>query len=396
MKMKLLFLVGTLVLSLSLFASENLLVWCEPHKLETITSLAEEWSQKTGVEVDVEPVSVLETANKVQLAGPVGKGPDVFCCLSGQLALLVNTGTIAPIDAEKCDLSHFMKNSVSAATIGGKLYGIPYDVSTVALIYNIDLWPQAPKTFEELIEWSQIRRQKGEYGLLWPLENFYYSYAFIAGFGGYIFGKNHDGQWNSEDIGLATEEAEKALQLLLSLRKSDVIPVGVDALTAQTLFVEQRAAAIIDGPWVLSEIKKSGINFDVVPIPPFENGLKPAPFVSFKWWHISSYSTMKEKALEFINFITSKDAMYKSYINAEGIPPRLDVLNLPEVSKNPEVIGFGLQASLGSVVPDIPAMNVVWVPMNRALELALKEEESIADALRDAVSIIVEDIAEMQ
>lgn len=395
MKTRFLFLVGVFVLSLSLFA-ESLLVWCEPQKLETITSLAKEWSQKTGVEVDVEPVSVLETANKVQLSGPVGKGPDVFCCLSGQLALLVNTGTVAPIDAEECDLSHFMENSVSAATIGGKLYGIPYDVSTVALIYNTDLWPKAPKTFEELIEWSQIRRQEGEYGLLWPMENFYYSYAFIAGFGGYVFGKNDDGQWNPEDIGLANEETENALELLLSLRKSDTIPVGVDALTAQTLFVERRAAAIIDGPWVLSEIKKSGINFNVVPVPSLKNGSKPAPFVSFKWWHISSYSNAKEKALEFINFITSKDAMYASYMNAEGIPPRLDVLNLPEVSKNPEVVGFGMQASLGSVVPDIPAMNVVWVPMNRAIELALKEEQSIADALQDAVSIIVEDIAEMQ
>lgn len=132
-------------------AADPLVVWCEPHKVQTMEELARQWAKDTGMAVKVEPVSVLETANKVQLSGPLGKGPDVFCCLSGQLGMLVTTATVAPIDRSSLDLSNFMPVGLEAAGHGGKLYGIPYDVSTVALIYNKDLMPEPPATMNDLI-----------------------------------------------------------------------------------------------------------------------------------------------------------------------------------------------------------------------------------------------------
>lgn len=142
-------------------AADPLVVWCEPQKQATIQAIAAEWTKQSGIPVQVEAVSVLETANKIQLAGPVGKGPDVFCCLSGQLGMLVTTGIATPIDASLLDLSQFMKIGLDGATQNGKLYGVPYDIASVGLIYNKKMWPQPPATMDELITKSRELKAQG-------------------------------------------------------------------------------------------------------------------------------------------------------------------------------------------------------------------------------------------
>lgn len=388
---------GALILSLAVIpsiAADPLVVWCEPQKMATIEPLAARWSKETGVPVNVEPVGVLETANKVQLAGPMGKGPDVFCCLSGQLGMLVVTGTIDPIDTKGFDLSNFMKVGLDAATFDGKLYGVPYDISSVGMIYNKSIWPEPPETFAEMIAKSRELRKKGMFGILWPLENFYFTYAIMAGYGGYVFAPTKAG-WDPKNIGLANQGSVKAIKLLKTLRDEGLIPVGTDHVVAPAKFSEGKAAAIIDGSWALAGIKQAGIDYGVAPLPKLDNGKYPAPFVSLKWWHVSSYSQRKADATKLIAYLTTRDAMYASFKAAEGIPPRLDVLEMPDVKVMPEVAGYGAQANYGSILPDIPEMNPVWVPMNNAIEIALRGDRSVEAALADAVKIIEQNIAEL-
>jgi len=376
-------------------AADPIVVWCEPQKQATIQAVSAEWTKQSGIPVQVEAVSVLETANKIQLAGPVGKGPDVFCCLSGQLGMLVTTGIAAPIDASLLDLSQFMKVGLEGATQNGKLYGVPYDISSVGLIYNKKMWPKPPATMDELIAKSRELKAQGKFGLLWPLENFYFTYAIMAGYGGYVFAPTATG-WDVNDIGLANQGSVKAIKLVKTLRDSGLIPVGTDHVVAPGMLCESKAAAIIDGSWALGSVQQAGIEYGVAAIPKLDNGKYPAPFVSLKWWHVSSYSKRRAEAVKLIAALTTKDAMYRSFKNAEGIPPRLDVLDMPDVKNKPEVAGYGAQANYGSILPDIPEMNVVWVPMNSAIEIALRGDRTVEDALADAVKVIKQSIAELK
>ncbi len=389
---------GALILSLAVIpsmAADPLVVWCETVKMQTIEPLVAQWSKETGVPVKVEPAGILETANKVQLAGPMGKGPDVFCSVSGTLGMLVVTGTVAPIHTEFLDLSNFMKVGLDAATFNGGLYGVPYDISSVAMIYNKKIWPEPPKTFEEMIAKSHDLQKQGKSGILWPLETFYHSYAIMAGYGGYIFAETESG-WDVKNIGLANAGSVKGVALLKRLRDEGLVPVGTDYVVAPARFSEGKAAAIIDGSWALPGIQQAGIDYGVAPLPKLDNGVHPAPFVSLKWWHVSSYSQRQVEAAKLIAYITTKEAMYASFKAAEGIPPRLDVLEMPDVKAAPEVAGYGAQANYGSILPEVPEVNQVWVIMDKAIEVALRGDKSIEAALRDAVGIIEEDIAEQK
>ena len=49
----------------------------------------------------------------------------------------------------------------------GQLWGLPkYAFNSVALIYNKDLLPEVPATFEELVEVGKELTKNGQYGLL--------------------------------------------------------------------------------------------------------------------------------------------------------------------------------------------------------------------------------------
>ncbi|MEA4883672.1 MAG: maltose ABC transporter substrate-binding protein [Clostridia bacterium] len=390
--------VGLLLLSLSAVyavAADPIVVWCEPQKVATIRAIADEWTKTSGRSVSIESVGVLETADRIALAGPMGKGPDVFCSLSGKLGILTVTGMLSPIDRTSIDASKFMKVGLDGATVDGKLYGVPYDISTIGLIYNKKIWPTPPATMDEMISRSKELLKKGMFGVLWPMENFYYAYPFMNAYGGYVFTPTANG-WDAKNIGLANAGSVKALKLLKVFRDEGLIPVGTDYVAAPAKFTEGKAAAIVDGPWIITNVKQAGIDYGVAPLPKLDNGKYPSPFVSLKWWHVSSYSKNKADAVKLIAYLTSRDAMLRSFRNAEGIPPRLDVLDTPEAKNSPEVVGFGAQADYGCILPDIPEMNAVWVPMNNAIDIVLRNQNSPDRALADAVTLIKEANAELK
>ncbi len=100
---------------------------------------------------------------------------------------------LAPIDlGDKADA--FTDVTLDAFTIDGQLYGMPYAIENLALFRNTDLAPEAPETWEELIEMSQPLIDSGDaaYGLAFPGTS-YDIYPLHTSFGGYIFGQDENG-----------------------------------------------------------------------------------------------------------------------------------------------------------------------------------------------------------
>ena len=55
----------------------------------------------------------------------------------------------------------------------------------------------------------------------------YYAQGVMSGYGGYIFGKNSEGSFNAEDIGLNNDGAVEAAQYIEQFYKSGVFPKGI-------------------------------------------------------------------------------------------------------------------------------------------------------------------------
>lgn len=392
----LLVLALVLVLSSSALAATKLVIWeSQGPETEFINAVKAEFTKETGIEVEVVGIDQLSQAAKLALDGPAGKGADIVVWPHDRIGQAVEEGILAPLPVTKEQLASFIESTVVAMSYGGQVYGIPYSLETTALIYNKDLLPVVPNTMDSLFTIAKEMTGNGQYGFLYDISNFYFTYGFIGGYGGYVF-KNTAKGLDVEDIGLANKGAVEGAELIKRFRTGGLIPEGTDYGVTDGLFKEGKVAAIINGPWAFAEYKKAGINYGIAPLPKLSNGQYPTTFIGVKGYYVSAFSKNKEAALQFALWLTSKQMAYKHYQMNAIIPTSKEVLDMPEFKQNGDFLAFATQAGRGVPMPNVPEMGQVWDPMANAITYILTGQATPKASLEMAVETIHENIYEMK
>ncbi|KAF2957117.1 sugar ABC transporter substrate-binding protein [Thermotoga sp. Ku-13t] len=383
------FLIVVLVLMAFLvFAQAKLTIWCSEKQVDILQRLGEEFKAKYGVTVEVQYVNFSDIKPKFLTAAPEGQGADIIVGAHDWVGELVANGLLEPIPNFQ-ELSQFFSSGLSAFSYGGRLYGLPYALEAIALIYNKDYVSEPPKIVEEMIKLAKQIDQEfaGEVrGLIFPATTFYYVVPFIFGYGGYVFKDTPTGL-DVKDIGLANEGAIKAAKLLKRLVDEKVIDPADNYQIMDSMFKEGKAAMIINGPWAIKDYRDAGIDYGVALIPEPEPGVVARPFVGVQGFMVNSKSPNKLLAMEFLtNFIAKKDTMYKLYLADPRLPARKDVLDL--VNDNPDVVAFTLSAGNGIPMPNVPQMGFVWGAMDDALNIIVNGKATPEEAMKNAVERI--------
>lgn len=384
---KLLVLVLASIAFLTL-AQPKLVIWCSEKQVDILQRLGEEFKARYGVVVEVQYVNFPDIKPKFLTAAPEGQGADIIVGAHDWVGELVANGLLEPIPSF-AELSQFFESGLSAFSYGGRLYGLPYALEAIALIYNKDYVPAAPKTVEEMIKIAkQIDAEfaREVRGLVFPVTTFYYAVPFIFGYGGYVFKDTPTGL-NVKDIGLANEGAIKGARLIKRFVDEKIIDPADNYQIMDSMFKEGKAAMIINGPWAIKDYRDAGIDYGVALIPDMEPGLVAKPFVGVQGFMVNSKSANKLLALEFLtNFIAKRDTMYRLYLADPRLPARKDVLEL--VKDNPDVVAFTLSAGNGIPMPNVPQMGFVWGAMDDALNLIVNGKATPEEAMKNAVERI--------
>ncbi len=377
-----------LVLAVFIFAQQKLVIWCSEKQVDILQALGREFKAKYGVEVEVQYVPFGDIKPKFLTAAPQGQGADIIVGAHDWVGELVANGLLEPIPSF-AELGQFFDSGLQAFSYGGKLYGLPYALEAIALIYNKDYVPQPPKTVDELIAIAKKVEKEfgGEVrGLIFPVTTFYFSVPFIFGYGGYVF-KSTPAGLDVKDIGLANEGAIKGLALLKKFVDEGIITPGDNYEIMDSMFREGRAAMIINGPWAIKAYADAGVDYGVALIPDVASGLVARPFVGVQGFMVNTKSPNLLLAKEFlINYVAKKDTMYRIYLADPRLPARKDVLEL--VKDNPDVVAFTLSAGNGIPMPNVPQMGFVWGAMDDALNLVVNGRATPAEAAKNAVERI--------
>lgn len=384
---KLLVLVLASIAFLTL-AQPKLVIWCSEKQVDILQRLGEEFKARYGVVVEVQYVNFPDIKPKFLTAAPEGQGADIIVGAHDWVGELVANGLLEPIPSF-AELNQFFESGLGAFSYGGRLYGLPYALEAIALIYNKDYIPAAPKTVEEMIKIAkQIDAEfaREVRGLVFPVTTFYYAVPFIFGYGGYVFKDTPTGL-NVKDIGLANEGAIKGARLIKRFVDEKIIDPADNYQIMDSMFKEGKAAMIINGPWAIKDYRDAGIDYGVALIPDMEPGLVAKPFVGVQGFMVNSKSANKLLALEFLtNFIAKRDTMYRLYLADPRLPARKDVLEL--VKDNPDVVAFTLSAGNGIPMPNVPQMGFVWGAMDDALNLIVNGKATPEEAMKNAVERI--------
>ncbi|MDQ0254620.1 arabinogalactan oligomer/maltooligosaccharide transport system substrate-binding protein [Evansella vedderi] len=369
---------------------ESLTIWANDsdNELDLYEELGAKYTEKTGIEVEIVPFSMLEQVDALSLDAPAGRGPDLFFQPHDMVGNIYLQGLAAELELTEEQLAGYPEGAIDAFFYNGHQLGIPVVTETYALFYNTDLVPDAPQTMDELMEIAAnlTNASQDEYGFLMEATNFYFAYPFLTGPGGYVFGTDEEGSLNPDDIGLAKDGAVQGAELIQSWFENGYMPRGINGDIMSGLFRDGKVGAVVTGPWSIQEYRADlGDSFAIAPLPTVD-GEPLNSFSGVKGWMVSEYSEHKDWATDLALFFTNAENAERNFELTGELPARVDVEIDDELRA-----AILEQAQHAIPMPNIPEMGQVWEPMGDALEF-ISQGDDAREVLEEAVEQIIEQI----
>ena len=375
-------------LAASAFAAEpgKLLVWINGDKgYNGLQKIGDEFAKKTGVQVVVEHPE--DAPGKFQQAAAAGKGPDIWIWPHDRIGEWIAGGLLQPLTPSKKAIADIDSLAMKAFTVGGKTWGYPMSIEAVSLVYNKDLVPTPPKTFEEVMALDKKLSAQGKKAILWDYNNTFFTWPLLAAGGGYPFKLKADGTYDAADTGVNNAGALAGALMLAKLVADGVMPKGASYSDMEAGMAQGKVAMMINGPWSWDNLKKANINFGVAKIPSV-GGKKAAPFVGVLGAMVSKASPNRDVAVEFIeNYLLSVSGLKMVNDDVPLGTPASKAL-FAELKSNPNIQATMSSALDGAPMPNNPEMGRFWSSMQSALQNMTEGRQAPKEALDAAAKRI--------
>jgi maltose-binding protein MalE len=368
-------------------AGDGLTLWVyDDGRIEVLTELGEQFADEFGVGVTVEAVDLTELRNQMLLGGS-GSGPDLAIVPHDNLGSLAENGAVAPIDlGEKID--EYLPTSVEGFTYDGELLGVPLAVENIGFFYNTDLVDSPPATWDDVREAGSALVDSGDADAVVAFPDLTYnSYPLYTSFGGYIFGRDADGSFTADDIGMTNEGMVAGLEWIGALATDGLIPENVDWEAAHVLFETGRTPFILTGPWAVDRFQEAGVPYTVAPFPAAEPGGTPGhPFLGIQGLIVNANSDQLLLAEAFATELIATEEAMTAIFEAEPRPSAW--ASVFDLADDADSLGFGDAGVGAEPMPSIPAMGFVWDAWVEAGTLVMTGELEPDAALAQAVEQI--------
>ena len=335
-----------------------------------------------------------------------GGGPELVYGPSDYVGAFESMGIIRPLD-DLFPATYYAGFDPKALTrYNGKLYQLGDEIGNhLALGWNRELFAaagldRAPRTFEELVEFGRRLTvdidgdgRVDQYGLVWNYTEPFFFMPFFTAFGGRVL---DDG--NRPD--LDTPAAVEAFAFMLRLRnEARIVPKETDYEIAETMFLEKRAAMIINGPWAWGRyVDRLGPAFALDLLPRNETtGIAAAPLITTKGYYVNRSVTGEklEAVRTFLLFILAPESQVIFSERLKTIPSQIAAQEDPRVVSDPFIRISVEQVRLGVPSPLIPEMRAVWDAMRPPYQSVLGGNLTPAAAAREMQRLAVQKIREM-
>jgi len=273
-------------------APKSITIWADAPHAAVLSQLLANGYQ--GVKVDVVTKDLAAIRDQVGKE-PLATAPDIIWgdqSWSGDLAL---AKTIVPVALSAARTKQFPKNVLSGYNWSGKGYGLPVQVSNVAMITNVELVPKQPTTFSELTAMAAKLKKsgKGKKGFAvgqGPNSDGYSLYPLFSGLGGFFFGKGADGNWDPSVVGLSDPTFLKNSKQIDQWNASGLINSAMTPDDARKAFANGKAPFWMAGPEDMATLKGLTFVYRITSVPAPVSGVKASPLLRVQGFNITSYA----------------------------------------------------------------------------------------------------------
>nr|2NVU_B Chain B, Maltose binding protein/NEDD8-activating enzyme E1 catalytic subunit chimera [Homo sapiens] len=359
----------------------KLVIWINGDKgYNGLAEVGKKFEKDTGIKVTVEHPDKLE--EKFPQVAATGDGPDIIFWAHDRFGGYAQSGLLAEITPDKAFQDKLYPFTWDAVRYNGKLIAYPIAVEALSLIYNKDLLPNPPKTWEEIPALDKELKAKGKSALMFNLQEPYFTWPLIAADGGYAF-KYENGKYDIKDVGVDNAGAKAGLTFLVDLIKNKHMNADTDYSIAEAAFNKGETAMTINGPWAWSNIDTSKVNYGVTVLPTFK-GQPSKPFVGVLSAGINAASPNKELAKEFLeNYLLTDEGL--EAVNKDKPLGAVALKSYEEeLAKDPRIAATMENAQKGEIMPNIPQMSAFWYAVRTAVINAASGRQTVDAALAAA------------
>lgn len=312
-----------------------------------------------------------ELRNLFITASVGGQGPELVFGPADNVSIFALTESIRPITDVLPDsfLASFNEDGIV------QWEGTPWFVADqvgnhLTYVYNKALMPSPPTTMDSLITiLKQVQsRDEVRYGLTWNYTEPFFFIPFLTCSGGWVM----DEQGNPT---LDNEATVRAIQFVLDLRdKHQLIPAQSDYNVAETLFKDQLAASIINGPWSWAGYSDAGVDYGLARIPRMDASSDwCAPVISAKGYAVNV--NVNDEKLPYVHdllvYLTGPEMQTRMAEEIATIPVIDAVRNAEVVQQNPVLQASLRQVEVGRPMPTAPQMRQIWDGMRGPYQLVM-------------------------
>lgn len=282
----------------------------------------------------------------------------------------------------------------------GHTWSIPFGTNNVGVFYRPSLFKAAgitdlPQSWDELRQVAlkltvdtNGDRRLDQHGILLPLGKGEFAVflwlPFMWSGGGELVS---DAKQEAKAVALENQGSIAALQFWRNLINdgSAVLSLPERGFEIDS-FLAGKVAMQLTGPWTLGQLKATGVDFGIFPIPA---DVKQATAIGGENLFVMRTTPQREKAaLKFAEYVLSEEFQTQWAIGTGYLPVNLKARQSDKyqafAAQQPAVEVFLEQAKYGRSRPIFPGYSRVSESLGRALEAVLLGKSSPAEALKTA------------
>jgi maltose/maltodextrin transport system substrate-binding protein len=362
----------------------RLLVWINGDKgYNGLQKVGDAFEKVSGVKVVVQHPE--GAPDKFQAAAGAGKGPDIFCWPHDRVGEWAKSGLIVPVQPPRRIRDEIEASAWQAFTWRGKVWGYPLAIEAIGLIYNRALVKTPPATWDEVFALDKALAPQGAKAILWPFAMSFFSWPLLAGPGGFVFGRNAQGEYDPTVVGVNNAGALAGAQLLERMVREGLMPRGARYSDMEAQFAAGKVAMMISGPWAWDNVKKKRIDFGVAALPAL-NGKPAKPFVGVLGCMITAPSKVKDIAREFLENHLLRIEGLKTVSADVPLGTPANKAYYAELAGDPRIRATMDNARAGEPIPNIPETGRFFPAMDAALEAISQGRQPPREALDGAAA----------
>ena len=312
---------AALVVQGSMAFADEVVWWAPNWREDAARELAAKFeAENPGTTVRLEITVSDGLPTKILTALQSGSPPDLINAQHGWVVPYAQQGLLMPLDELVPDKDDFYPAAIKYDTWDNTLWGVPYRIESIAVLYNVDMFKEAgldpdnpPKTWDEVIEAAKKLTHDDQYGFL------------ITGggeFGNTVFRSlpfiwENGGSIISEDMKTATVNEPAAVEavkfytdMLVTHHVSPPSTLQNDGTANRHLFAQGKGAMYEAGQFDVPAVKEENpnINFKAMMMPA-PAGKDPASILGGWSMVVPKDAPNPEGAKKLISFLAKPENM---------------------------------------------------------------------------------------